>query len=153
MEKELDIHLKCVPKSRKASKKLKKKTWHKANQKLSIMWGKNSTVLINLITNALWTYTSSTSRTTSHIQLWTSNVSSHAKSMEAKSVSQIQCSISTTRSFSCKQQPTNSQAKQENTSLSVSAVNNNAIIPNRGRILTITGGNSIDHENNSQRKN
>jgi hypothetical protein len=32
-------------------------------------------------------------------------------------------------------------------------VNNNAIIPSRGRILTITGGNSIDHENNSQRRN
>jgi hypothetical protein len=31
-------------------------------------------------------------------------------------------------------------------------VNNNAIIPSRGRILTIMGGNSIDHENNSQKK-
>jgi hypothetical protein len=31
--------------------------------------------------------------------------------------------------------------------------NNNAIIPSRGRILTITGGNSMDHENNSQRRN
>jgi hypothetical protein len=46
----------------------------------------------------------------------------------------------------------NSQAKQQNTSPIVSA-NNNAIIPSRGRILTIIGGNSIDHENNSQRKN
>jgi len=49
--------------------------------------------------------------------------------------------------------PQNSQAKQENNSPSASAVNNNAIIPNRGRILTITGGNSIEHENNSQRRN
>jgi hypothetical protein len=32
-------------------------------------------------------------------------------------------------------------------------VNNNAIIPSRGRILTIIGGNNIDHENNSQSKN
>jgi len=49
--------------------------------------------------------------------------------------------------------PQNIQAKQENNSPSASAVNNNAIIPSRGRILTITGGNSMDHENNSQRRN
>ena len=49
--------------------------------------------------------------------------------------------------------PQNSQAKQENNSPSVSAINNNAIIQNRGRILTITGGNSLEHENNSQRTN
>ena len=49
--------------------------------------------------------------------------------------------------------PQNSQAKQENNSPSVSAVSNNAIIPSRGRILTITGENSMDHENNSQRRN
>ena len=42
--------------------------------------------------------------------------------------------------------PQNSQAMQENNFPSVSAVNNNAIIPSRGRILTITGGNSMDHE-------
>ena len=49
--------------------------------------------------------------------------------------------------------PQNSQAKQENNSQSVSALNNNAIVPSRGRILTIIGGNSMDHENNSQRRN
>ena len=49
--------------------------------------------------------------------------------------------------------PQNNQAKQENNSPSVSAVNNNAIILSRGRILTITGENSMDHENNSQRRN
>ena len=49
--------------------------------------------------------------------------------------------------------PQNSQAKQENNSPSASAVNNNAFIPSRGRILTITGGNTMDHENNSQRRN
>ena len=49
--------------------------------------------------------------------------------------------------------PQNSQAKQENNSPLVSTVNNNAIIPSRGRILTITGGNSMDYENNSQRRN
>jgi hypothetical protein len=47
----------------------------------------------------------------------------------------------------------NSQAKQDNNSPSASVVNNNAIIPSRGRILTITGGNSMEHENNSQRRN
>ena len=41
-----------------------------------------------------------------HTLLTISNVSSHAKSMEAKLISAIQCSISITRSFSCKQQPT-----------------------------------------------
>ena len=49
--------------------------------------------------------------------------------------------------------PQNSQAKQENNSPSASVLNNNAIIPIRGRILTITGGNTMDHENNSQRRN
>jgi hypothetical protein len=34
----------------------------------------------------------------------------------------------------------NSQAKQDNNSPLASVVNNNAIIPSRGRILTITGG-------------
>jgi hypothetical protein len=49
--------------------------------------------------------------------------------------------------------PQNSQAKQENNSLPVSAANNNAIIPSRERILTITGENGMVHENNSQRRN
>jgi hypothetical protein len=49
--------------------------------------------------------------------------------------------------------PQNNQAKQENNSPSTSVVNNNAIIPSRGRILTITGGNSLDHENNCRRRN
>jgi hypothetical protein len=49
--------------------------------------------------------------------------------------------------------PQNNQAKQENNSPSTSVVNNNAIIPSKGRILTITGGNNIDHENNRQRRN
>jgi hypothetical protein len=37
MAKEPDIHAKCAPKLRKASKKPKKKTRHQTNQKLSIM--------------------------------------------------------------------------------------------------------------------
>ena len=37
MAKGLDIHLKCVSKLRKASKKPKKKIGHQANKKLSIM--------------------------------------------------------------------------------------------------------------------
>ena len=49
--------------------------------------------------------------------------------------------------------PQNSQAKQDNNSPSASVVNNDAIIPSRGRILTITGGYSMEHENNSQRRN
>jgi hypothetical protein len=49
--------------------------------------------------------------------------------------------------------PQNSLAKQENNSLLVLAANNKAIIPSRGRILIIMGGNSMDHENNSQRRN
>jgi hypothetical protein len=32
-------------------------------------------------------------------------------------------------------------------------VNNNAIITSKGRILTIIGENSVDHENNCQRRN
>jgi len=32
-------------------------------------------------------------------------------------------------------------------------LNNNAIIPSRRRILTITEGNSMDHENNNKKRN
>ena len=49
--------------------------------------------------------------------------------------------------------PQNNQAKQEDNSPSASMVNINAIIPSSGRILTITGGNSMEHENNSQKRN
>jgi hypothetical protein len=47
----------------------------------------------------------------------------------------------------------NHQQKQGNQSPTESVVNANAIIPSRGRILTITGGNSMEHENNCQKKN
>ena len=49
--------------------------------------------------------------------------------------------------------PQNSQAKQDSNSPLVLVVNNNAVIPSRGRILTIMGGNSMEHENNSQKRN
>lgn len=46
-----------------------------------------------------------------------------------------------------------SHPNQEKQLPAKTVTNGNSIIPSRGRILAITGGNSIEHENNQQRKN
>lgn len=47
----------------------------------------------------------------------------------------------------------NPQNNEANSSPVTSTVNANAVIPSRGRILTISGGNSMEHDNNNQKRN
>jgi hypothetical protein len=73
--------------------------------------------------------------------------------MEANTTSTIQYSPIQPEASVANNNHKNNQSKQGNDSPTTSVVNTNAIILSRGRILTITGGNSMEHENNSQKRN
>jgi len=77
----------------------------------------------------------------------------HPMQNQWRSNQALQSSNQTTQPEASNNNPHNSQAKQENSPPSTSVMNNNVVIPSRGRILTISGGNSMEHESNSKKSN